>query len=131
MIACPVPSHPSNLCLNLYLSYSCIINVERGDVSWYILARGGWIFSVVKVRVVSQHLGVSTALTCVGTTASVSSTLHVYLMVPLVESPIRPQSYPQLPLLCGVYLLPNNFSLPLSGSMPHFGCGLISGGGLL
>ena len=82
--------NPQSSYHRLYLSMCWIftINVERGDVSWYGLARGGWVFLLVQVRIFSRHLiqifmggGVDASLIHVDTTASVSSIPPVGLMV--------------------------------------------------
>ena len=70
-----------------------------------------------------------TPLMHVSTNSSVSSMPPVDLMVTLLESPNMPQSPLSQLLLYGVYLLPRTFSLPLSGSIPHYGCGMVGGGG--
>ena len=76
MLACPVTTHPSNRRLNIYLGWSFIINVERGEVSLYGPARGVCIFPLVQVSVVSRQSlyrrFVDGDLMRVGTTTSLS-----------------------------------------------------------
>ena len=74
---------------------------------------------------------VAVFLMCVGTTASVSSMPPRYLMVSLVESLDMSKSPLPQPILCGIYTPPGNFPMPLSGSVPHSGCGLLRCGGPL
>ena len=75
--------------------------------------------------------GVSSALTRVVTTTSVSSMTLLDIMVSRVESPSMYQSHLTQPLIYGVYSPPKTFSLPLSGSVAHSGCGLVGVGGPL
>ena len=138
MPVCPVPPQPSNCQLNISLSFSFIINIKRGYMSWYGMARGGLgLPSGTGPRSLptpSPNMyvsGVDAALNHAVTTASVSSTPLVYLMFSLLYSPIRPQYTPLQPLLYGVYPLQKTFSLPFSWFVPHSGCVRIYVGGPL
>ena len=74
---------------------------------------------------------VAASLTHFGTTALVLGMPLVDLMVPPLDSPSKPQSTPLQPLLCGVYLPPKTFALPLLGYVPFSSCGMIGSGDLL
>ena len=100
----------------------------RGEA---VLPSGTGMLSLPTTSTNMYGRGVAVSRMHVGTTASVSSMPIVDLMMSLLESPNIPQSPPPWTLLYAVYPQSGTFSQPFSGSLPHFGCRILGGGGTL